>query len=158
MAGSNISAAEMQMEDYNYSKAADAEIKIENLCIEFPDKKGGEPVIALQNVNLEIKQGEFISLLGPSGCGKITLLRNIADLQQPSSGSISVRGMTPREVRLQKKYGIVFQNALAIKPERLLMDGPVPLSRSRKSTLTNKYFESRIKIYFVKRINLRGII
>ncbi len=86
------------------------EIEIKNLGVSFPDKNGSAPVVALQNINLEIKQGEFISLLGPSGCGKTTLLRTIADLQQPTSGSISVRGQSPREIRLQKKYGIVFQN------------------------------------------------
>ncbi|HNW86898.1 MAG TPA: ABC transporter ATP-binding protein [Candidatus Limiplasma sp.] len=86
------------------------EIKIENMSVRFPDKSGREMVDALTNVNLEIKQGEFISLVGPSGCGKTTLLRAIADLQQPSSGKITVRGQTPREVRLQKKFGIVFQN------------------------------------------------
>lgn len=86
------------------------EIKIENLGVSFPDKDGGAPVVALKDINLDIKQGEFISLLGPSGCGKTTLLRTIADLQKPTSGSISVRGQSPREIRLQKKYGIVFQN------------------------------------------------
>jgi NitT/TauT family transport system ATP-binding protein len=88
----------------------EAEIKIENLCVLFPDKNGGEPVTALKDINLDIRQGEFISLLGPSGCGKTTLLRTVADLQQPTSGRISVRGQSPREIRLQKKYGIVFQN------------------------------------------------
>jgi NitT/TauT family transport system ATP-binding protein len=91
-------------------KSREIEIKIENLSMIYQDKKGGKPVTALQNVNLDIRQGEFISLLGPSGCGKTTLLRLIADLLQPSQGKISVRGQTPREVRLQKKYGIVFQN------------------------------------------------
>ena len=47
---------------------------------------------------------------GPPAAGKTTLLRTIADLQQPSCGSISVRGQSPREIRLQKKYGIVFQS------------------------------------------------
>lgn len=88
----------------------DTEIKIEDLCIQFPDKDGGSPITALQNVNLTIKRGEFISLVGPSGCGKTTLLRTIADLQKPTSGIISVRGQYPREVRMQKKFGIVFQN------------------------------------------------
>jgi NitT/TauT family transport system ATP-binding protein len=91
-------------------KEPETEIKIENLYVSFPDKDGGEPVRALQNINLEIKQGEFISLLGPSGCGKTTLLRAVADLQQPTSGNILIRGQTPREIRLQKKFGIVFQN------------------------------------------------
>jgi NitT/TauT family transport system ATP-binding protein len=86
------------------------EIKIENLSMIYQDKKGGTPVTALKNVNLDIKEGEFISLLGPSGCGKTTLLRIIADLLQPTDGSITVRGQSPREVRLQRKYGIVFQN------------------------------------------------
>ena len=86
------------------------EIRIENLSVHFQDKNGGEPVNALQKISLDIMQGEFISLVGPSGCGKTTLLRAIADLQNPSEGTISVRGMTPREVRMQKKYGIVFQS------------------------------------------------
>jgi NitT/TauT family transport system ATP-binding protein len=96
----------------NFSKSSEdnIEIKIENLSMIYQDKNGGQPVTALKDVNLEIKEGEFISLLGPSGCGKTTLLRIIADLLQPSKGKVTVRGQSPREVRLQKKYGIVFQN------------------------------------------------
>lgn len=101
---------EYSEEGFDTARGAESEIKIENLWVRFPDKDGGEAVTALQNINLEIRQGEFVSLVGPSGCGKTTLLRAIADLQQPSSGSITVRGKTPREIRLQKKYGIVFQN------------------------------------------------
>jgi NitT/TauT family transport system ATP-binding protein len=86
------------------------EIKIENMSVRFPDKSGTGMVDALTNVNLDIRQGEFVSLVGPSGCGKTTLLRAIADLQQPSSGTITVRGVSPREIRLQKKFGIVFQS------------------------------------------------
>ena len=86
------------------------EIRIENLSVRFPDKNGHDMVDALTNVNLDIRQGEFVSLVGPSGCGKTTLLRTIADLQQPSAGKITVRGQTPRDIRLQKKFGIVFQS------------------------------------------------
>jgi len=70
----------------------------------------GDDVAALNDVSLDIRQGEFISLLGPSGCGKTTLLRIIADLIQPTSGSVSIHGQTPREIRIQKKYGFVFQS------------------------------------------------
>ena len=103
---------EIEFEEKDFSKNIEnkTEIKIENLSMKYPNKNGGEPVTALKNVNLDIKQGEFISLLGPSGCGKTTLLRIIADLLQPTEGKITVRGVTPRDIRLKKKYGVVFQN------------------------------------------------
>jgi len=91
-------------------EAAETEIKIKGLCVTFPDKDGGDDIHALTDVDLDIKQGEFVSLLGPSGCGKTTLLRSIADLQKPTSGIISVRGMTPHEIRVRQKYGLVFQS------------------------------------------------
>lgn len=70
----------------------------------------GEDIVALNDVSLDIQQGEFISLLGPSGCGKTTLLRIIADLLQPTAGSVTINGQTPKEIRNQKKYGFVFQS------------------------------------------------
>ncbi len=73
---------------------------------------GGNSVTALEDVTLDIQKGEFISLLGPSGCGKTTLLRIIADLLHPTEGTISVAGDTPKNARLSRKYGIVFQNSV----------------------------------------------
>ena len=69
------------------------------------------PVHALSDVDLEVAPGEFVSFIGPSGCGKTTLLRVIADLEQPTGGTIAVNGMTPREARLNRAYGYVFQAA-----------------------------------------------
>lgn len=100
----------MDLEPDIVPKSDSAKIKIENLGVKFTDKARGDTVVALQNVSLDIKSGEFISLLGPSGCGKTTLLRCIADLLHPTSGSISIDGQTPRDIRLQKKFGIVFQS------------------------------------------------
>jgi NitT/TauT family transport system ATP-binding protein len=82
-------------------------IRIDGLNKTFQSAAGS--VTALQNVNLEIGQGEFISLIGPSGCGKSTLMRLIGDLMQPSSGTIQVKGKTPEQARLDRDYGIVFQ-------------------------------------------------
>ena len=55
--------------------------------------------IALKDANLEIEAGEFISLIGPSGCGKTTLLRLLADLIQPSSGTLTIGGKTAQAAR-----------------------------------------------------------
>ena len=78
------------------------------------------PVRALHEVDLSIAQGEFVSLIGPSGCGKTTLLRVIADLEPISEGQVLVNGMTPREARLQRAYGYVFQ-APALFPWRTVL-------------------------------------
>jgi len=86
-----------------------SEIQISNVSMVYP-VNNGEDIVALDNVSLDIRQGEFISLLGPSGCGKTTLLRIIADLLQPTSGSVSIKGQSARDTRLQQKYGIVFQS------------------------------------------------
>lgn len=76
-----------------------------------------QPVQALAKVNLEVGEGDFVSFIGPSGCGKTTLLRVIADLEQATSGTITVNGMTPQEARLKRAYGYVFQ-APALFPWR----------------------------------------
>src|SRR4051812_44654461 len=65
---------------------------------------------ALDNVDLEIEQGEFVSLIGPSGCGKSTLLRIVGDLIEPTKGEVTVNGKPARQARRDHDYGIVFQD------------------------------------------------
>lgn len=84
-------------------------IQARNLGLIFQTKDS--PVEALKDVNLDIAQGDFVSLIGPSGCGKTTLLRIVASLDHPTSGEITVNGMTPEEARLKRAYGYVFQAA-----------------------------------------------
>jgi NitT/TauT family transport system ATP-binding protein len=69
------------------------------------------PVHALKDVDLTVGQGDFVSFIGPSGCGKTTFLRVIADLEQPTSGTITVNGVSPHQARLNRSYGYVFQAA-----------------------------------------------
>ena len=66
---------------------------------------------ALENVSFVVERGGFLSLLGPSGCGKSTLLRVVADLIAPTSGQVSVLGMSPQEARQKRSLGFVFQDA-----------------------------------------------
>jgi NitT/TauT family transport system ATP-binding protein len=63
----------------------------------------------LHNIDLTIAKGEFVSLIGPSGCGKSTVLKLISGLTSPSSGTILVDGMTPKNARETISY--IFQDA-----------------------------------------------
>lgn len=92
-------------------------IAAEKLDLTFQTNDG--PVHALSDIDLQIIRGEFVSFIGPSGCGKTTLLRVIADLEQPTGGSISVNGVSPSEARLARAYGYVFQ-AAALYPWRTI--------------------------------------
>jgi NitT/TauT family transport system ATP-binding protein len=94
---------------------ADAAIEISGLSLRFDTADG--PVQALSDVSLRVARGEFVSFIGPSGCGKTTLLRAVADLENPTSGSIRVNNMSPREARAKRAYGYVFQ-APALYPWR----------------------------------------
>jgi len=82
-------------------------VEISGVTKEF---KGG--TVALQEIDLEIEQGEFVSLIGPSGCGKSTLLRIIGDLVEPTKGAAVVNGKPARQARRDHDYGIVFQDAV----------------------------------------------
>lgn len=80
-----------------------------DLSLRFETNDG--PVDALSTINLKISQGDFVSFIGPSGCGKTTLLRVIADLEQPTAGTIAVNGVSAEQARLSRAYGYVFQAA-----------------------------------------------
>ena len=92
-------------------------VDISDLGLTFETADG--PVYALKDVNLQIEQGEFVSLIGPSGCGKTTLLRVIADLERATGGAITINGVTPEQARLKRAYGYVFQ-AAALYPWRTI--------------------------------------
>jgi NitT/TauT family transport system ATP-binding protein len=97
------------------ARLGDVIIDIRDLGLRFAT--GDTPVQALIDINLQVRAGEFVTLIGPSGCGKTTLLRIIADLDQPTSGQALVNGVSPKEARLNRAYGYVFQ-AAALYPWR----------------------------------------
>ena len=92
-------------------------VDVRNVSLTFETSDG--KVDALSNVSLQIADGEFVSFIGPSGCGKTTMLRLIADLQQPTSGTLLVNGMSAEQARLERRYGYVFQ-APALFPWRTI--------------------------------------
>ena len=109
-----------------YADHEEGRISIENLNMVYETDKG-DKVTALTDVNLEIESSSFVSLLGPSGCGKTTLLRIIADLIAPTSGSVSVGGMSPTQARMARKLGMVFQSAVLYDWRSVLKNVEMPL-------------------------------
>jgi phosphonate transport system ATP-binding protein len=85
-------------------------IKFENVNVTYP---GG--VVALKDLNLEIKDGDFIIIVGLSGAGKSTLLRTINNLVKPTSGTVYLEGIDvtnakKKELKLiRSKIGMIFQ-------------------------------------------------
>src|SRR6266704_1804090 len=92
-------------------------VDAQNISLTFETADGR--VDALSNVSLQVAEGEFVSLIGPSGCGKTTMLRVVSDLQQPSSGTLLVNGVSAEQARLERGYGYVFQ-APALFPWRTI--------------------------------------
>jgi NitT/TauT family transport system ATP-binding protein len=92
-------------------------VSARNLGLTFKTNDGD--VVALSDVTLDIEAGEFVSFIGPSGCGKTTFLRVIADLEQPTAGTILINGMSPGQARKSRAYGYVFQ-APALFPWRTI--------------------------------------
>ncbi len=89
--------------------------------------RGAEVTHALQDATLAVAPGEFVAIIGPSGCGKSTLLRIVGDLIDPSSGTVTVKGKTPRQARLDRDYGIVFQTPVLYEWRTVLRNVELPL-------------------------------
>jgi spermidine/putrescine transport system ATP-binding protein len=87
------------------------DISIQNVVKEFPGRSGEAPVRAVDDVSMDIYDGEFFAMLGPSGCGKTTTLRMIAGFEDPTSGKILLRGKEMQNVPpFHRPVNTVFQD------------------------------------------------
>jgi len=89
--------------------------------------RGAREVQALDAIDLKISRGSLVSLIGPSGCGKSTLLRVLGDLLAPTSGQVTISGRAPREVRLERKTGFVFQEPALLEWRNIVQNVALPL-------------------------------
>lgn len=86
-------------------------LTLENITKVFPSRGTVGEVVAVQDVNLEIQEGELITLLGPSGCGKTTTLRMVAGFEFPSAGRIVLDGQEINSLPPHKRdMSMVFQS------------------------------------------------
>ena len=88
-------------------------IQLKDVCYFYQLEKG-KKFLALERINLELKQGEFVAIIGPNGSGKTTLARLLNSLILPASGKVLVDDLDTSDKNLQKqirvKVGMVFQN------------------------------------------------
>src|SRR4029077_17128868 len=82
-------------------------IALDGVAKTFESRAGATE--ALRAVSLAVDAGEFVSIIGPSGWRKWSLLRTVGDLADPSAGTVRVNGKSARQARLDRDYGIVFQ-------------------------------------------------
>jgi ABC-type nitrate/sulfonate/bicarbonate transport system ATPase subunit len=105
-------------------------IRIEGVGKQFQQRKGSANVV-LEDVNLEVQRGEFVSLVGASGCGKTTLLRMIAGLAAYRPGTIRVNGEVVR--RVPPRIGFVFQDSALLPWKTVSENVALGLNETRKS-------------------------
>jgi NitT/TauT family transport system ATP-binding protein len=135
-----------ESEERPAAKAEPRRMVVEAAGLSLTFETADGPVHALSEVDLRVEHGDFVSLIGPSGCGKTTLLRAIADLEQPTAGAIEVNGVSPRQARLDRSYGYIFQ-APALYPWRNIeRNVTLPLeimglSRPERAERAKKYLE-----------------
>jgi putative ABC transport system ATP-binding protein len=96
--------------------------------------------VALSNINLQVSEGEFVSVMGPSGCGKSTLLNVIGLLDQPTSGKVALDGQVidsyndKRLAKIRNRHvGFIFQTFHLIADLSVLDNVEVPLLYRRTS-------------------------
>jgi len=93
-----------------------AEVKLEGLTKKF------DAVLAVNNLNLEVEDGEFLVLTGPSGCGKTTTLRLIAGLEDPDSGNIYIDKALMNNVDVRKRGVQMIFPSFALWPHMKVLD------------------------------------
>lgn len=127
------------------SQNQEIRLSLRNIVKAFTDRSGKGVVRAVDDVSLDIRSGEFLTLLGPSGCGKTTTLRLIAGFEAPTSGVILLDNQDITQQPPNKRdMALVFQN-YALFPHMSVFDNVAYGLQTRglsKQVLTEKVLEA----------------
>lgn len=120
-------------------------LQLQNVYKGFPSANQSKPIEVLSGLNLTLKQGETLAILGHSGCGKSTLLSLIAGLDIPNSGNIILNGQNFHDLDEEKltsfrarQIGIVFQRFHLMPHLTALENVTLPLELNRQSNFLSK--------------------
>jgi NitT/TauT family transport system ATP-binding protein len=100
-------------------------VELDDVRLSYTTPRG--TIDALAGINLTIEEGEFIAFLGPTGCGKSSLLRLVSDLIEPSGGQVKVRGAAAAKARHDNEFGFVFQEPALLSWRTALQNVRLPL-------------------------------
>ena len=118
-------------------------VKFENIEIKYGD------FVAIENLNLDIKEGEFFTFLGPSGCGKTTSLRALVGFLSPTKGKVYVGDKDVTKLPVEKRnIGMVFQS-YALFPTMTVYDNiafGMKVKKASKEEINQKVHEVAAKI------------
>lgn len=112
--------------------------------------RSGQPIHALDNIDLSLAAGEFVTIVGPSGCGKSTLLKIIAGILTQTNGTIEVAGR--RSHGPNSEIGVVFQNPVLLPWRTVIANVCIP-GEIQKTDVTER--ETRAK-ELLAMVGLRG--
>lgn len=90
-------------------------------------------MLALDGVSFTVRRGEFVTIIGRSGCGKTTLLKAIGGLLATTSGTMTVEGLPPQAARRRKQTGFVFQDGGLLPWRTVLENVRLPLEVNRRA-------------------------
>lgn len=117
-------------------------VKFENIEIKYGD------FVAIENLNLDIKEGEFFTFLGPSGCGKTTSLRALVGFLSPSKGKVYVGDKDVTNLPVEKRnIGMVFQS-YALFPTMSVYDNiafGMKVKKASKTEIDQKYMKLQLR-------------
>jgi NitT/TauT family transport system ATP-binding protein len=100
-------------------------VELDDIRKSYSSRGGG--VEALSSISFSVEAGRFVSIIGPSGCGKTTLLKIIGNLVEPTSGRVSIDGLSAREARLKGMFSFAFQNPVLLPWRRVVDNVHLPL-------------------------------
>ena len=119
-------------------------LKIKDISKKYQSKKG--EILAINNINMRVKEGEFVSIIGPSGCGKSTLLSIISGLEEKTTGEIYIEG--EKIEGISAKIGYMLQKDCLLEWRTIWSNVVLGLELKGKINEENKnYVENLLKKY-----------